>query len=62
MKVSWLKVFIVEIILNTDTVQAKGSVFWRVRKVAKSNYYLRHICLFICPSFTLALMEQLGSH
>jgi hypothetical protein len=30
--------FIVEIILNTDTVQAKGSVFWGVGKIAKSKY------------------------
>jgi hypothetical protein len=30
--------FVVEIILSTDTVQAKGRVFRCVRKTAESNY------------------------
>jgi hypothetical protein len=33
--------------------------FRRVCKTARSNYYLRHVCLSVRPS---ALMEQLSSH
>jgi len=32
---------------------------FRVRKIAKSDYLLHHVCLYI-PSFVR--MEQLGSH
>ena len=33
--------------------------FRRVRKIAKGDYYLRHVCLSICPSVRI---EQLDSH
>jgi hypothetical protein len=35
------------------------SIFWRIRKIAKSNYWLYHVCLSVRPT---ARMEQLGSH
>jgi len=31
----------------------------RVRKIAKSEYYLHHVCLSVCPSIRI---EQLDSH
>jgi hypothetical protein len=36
------------------------SNFWRVPKIAKSDYKLRHFCLFVRP-FDFC-MEQLISH
>ena len=38
-------------------------VFRRVRKIAESDYHLRHVCPSTCLSVLLSvLMEQLGSH
>ena len=34
---------------------------WRVRKIAKSDYQLRHVCPSACPPSPVR-MEQLGSH
>jgi ferredoxin len=42
---------------------SSSNIFWRVGKIAKSNCYLCHVCLSVCPSARLSvLMEQLGSH
>ena len=38
------------------------SFFWRVGKIAKSDYYLRHVCLSVCPFILMSdRTEQLGS-
>jgi hypothetical protein len=31
----------------------KRSIFGRVRKTAKSHYYIRHVCLSVCHSFLM---------
>ena len=38
-------------------------IFRRIRKITKSEYYLRPVCLSVRPSVFLSVrMEQLGSH
>ena len=35
---------------HTNELQVLQRVFRRVRKIAKSDYYLRHVCLSVCLS------------
>jgi hypothetical protein len=43
---------------SRNALSPKFAVFRRVRKTAKSDYQLRHVCLSVCLSVR---MEQLGS-
>ena len=40
-----------------------GICFWRICKIAESNYQLLHVCLTVCPSVRLSVRKkQFGSH
>jgi hypothetical protein len=39
-------------------IYLSGTVFRRVRKIARSDYWLRHVCLSVRP---FVCMEQIGS-
>ena len=49
----------VRILERRKIVRNRFSVFRRVREIAKSDYWLRHVCLSVRPC---ARMEQHGSH
>jgi hypothetical protein len=43
-------------------VKLQQFVFRRIRKIAKSDYWLRRVCLFVRPSASQpALIELIGS-
>ena len=55
----WLEIEnIKEIFVRTHWGRNKHTVFRRLRKIAKSDYQLRHFC----PSVRLSQWIQLGSH
>ena len=41
--------------MHIDLKFENSTVYWRVRKIAKSDYKLRHVCLSV-------RMEQLGPY
>jgi len=51
------EIIIIIIIIHRHSVPSPN--FRRVRRIAISDYFLRHVCLSVRPSVR---MEQLGSH